>query len=544
MAKPIVPVVWVVLYLRMSSKKQDKSIPAQREALLALAKRKGYRVRREYVDKAVSGDETEKRSGFLQLREDAETLGDFDIILVWDEDRFSRNDPLELGYWLKPIRDAGIVLETPKGQVDWETLGGRLVYLISQEMKHNYLRDLSHNVARGQLAAANNGRRGTGGRNPSGYKQDGDQVLVDPERAAIVRRIFEEYAKPEASLRSVVELFNRNGIKTARGNKWSVSTVRDVLTNEKYTGAYVRFRYRNGKYHAIQDGEIVLRSKSDRFQVESDPVVFEDNHEPIVSRELFDRVQRKLKTQRTRTAAKSRRQYPLSGLVRCGDCGGPMGGGSNRNGSGERVYRYMCRTFHAKGKSACFCNTIREDRLLGCVVGMIQREYLSEKAVERLRKKIHKQQEAERRTVAPIDCKRLRKKIQDLDQKIDQGAERVFSAPEGIVDRLYAKLDELRRERDNLQDQIRAAEMPRNGTQGTDEREVEEALETLRDLRSAIEDADPEDLRELLVSIVSRIELHYSHDTSGKKAKNTFEHGTIFVRPPVESSLLIGTAGS
>jgi hypothetical protein len=49
---------------------------------------------------------------------------DFSIILAWHEDRFSRNDPLEYGYWIKPIRDSGVILETPTGAVDWESLDG------------------------------------------------------------------------------------------------------------------------------------------------------------------------------------------------------------------------------------------------------------------------------------------------------------------------------------------------------------------------------------------------------------------------------------
>ena len=154
MARSILPENAAVLYLRMSSAKQDKSIPAQRDELLKLAERKGYTVRREYVDPAVSGDDTEKRTGFLRLRDDCEAGPDFSIILVWNEDRFSRNDPLEYGYWLRPIRASGVVLETPTGRVDWESLGGRLLNLISQEMRHDYLRQLSRNVARGLLSSA------------------------------------------------------------------------------------------------------------------------------------------------------------------------------------------------------------------------------------------------------------------------------------------------------------------------------------------------------------------------------------------------------
>ena len=216
MAKNILPDKAAVLYLRMSSSKQDKSISAQRDELLKLAKFKGYAVVREYLDEAVSGDATDKRAGFLKLREDCEKGPDFSIILVWHEDRFSRNDPLEYGFWLKPIRDSGVVLETPVGRVDWESLGGRLLSLIGQEMRHDYLRQLSRNVARGQLASANNGGGGTGGSSPVGYRRKGDDILVDPYWAKIVRRIFREYLKAGASLRSVVDLLNREGVLGTR----------------------------------------------------------------------------------------------------------------------------------------------------------------------------------------------------------------------------------------------------------------------------------------------------------------------------------------
>ena len=212
MGKNILPENAAVLYLRMSSAKQDKSIPAQRDELLKIARRKGYTIVREYVDPAVSGDDTEKRTGFLQLREDCENGPDFSIILVWHEDRFSRNDPLEYGYWLKPIRDSGVILETPTGRVDWESLGGRLLSLIGQEMRHDYLRQLSRNVARGQLAAAKNGdrrdRRSLSGRLQAERRRDRRRSVW----AEIVRRIFEEYLKPGASLRSVTSLLNGENV--------------------------------------------------------------------------------------------------------------------------------------------------------------------------------------------------------------------------------------------------------------------------------------------------------------------------------------------
>ena len=463
MAKGILPENVAVLLLRMSSAKQDKSIPAQRDELQRLAQRKGYTIRREYLDEAISGDDTQNRDGFLRLRADCEAGPDFSIILCWNEDRLSRNDPLELGYWLKPIRDSGVVVETPTGRVDWDSLGGRLIYLIGQEMRHDYLRQLSRNVARGQLAAAKNGRGGTGGRAPSGYTQHEDEVLVDPEWAEVIRRIFAEYLKPAASLRSVTDLLNREGILTARGNKWCITTLSDTLKNRKYTGAFVRFRYRTGKYHAIKDGEIVARRKNDSRE-ELEPMVVEGHHEAIVDKRAFERVQRKLARQQKRTQHRTGHQYIFSGLLRCGDCGGPMGGQPALDPSKYKKYfTYTCRTFHQKGASACHCNSMGEDKLLATVVRKLQAEVLSEAAIDRLLTAYRKRLAA-RRQVVPADDSRLPKQIENLDRRIDQGAERVSSAPAGIVTTLYATLDRLREQRDRLQARLDAAGKPETGS--------------------------------------------------------------------------------
>ena len=153
--------VRVVLYLRMSSAGQDQSIPAQRAELRAYAKKLGYEIVGEYLDEAISGDDTERRAGFLRMREDAQR-GTFDAILSWDQDRFGRFDQLDAGYWIYPFRRAGVRLETiAQGPIDWEDLTGQLVYSVNQMGKAQFLRDLARNTARGQLNSAREGRART-----------------------------------------------------------------------------------------------------------------------------------------------------------------------------------------------------------------------------------------------------------------------------------------------------------------------------------------------------------------------------------------------
>ena len=183
-----------VLYLRMSDERQERSISDQRSELLAYAKKRGYRVLREYADLAISGDDTARRAGFLRMREDAQR-GEFQVVLSWDQDRFGRFDPIEGGYWILPFRNAGVRLETiAQGRIDWNDFAGRLLYLVQQEAKHAYLRDLSRNVLRGQLAKARKGE-GVDGSAPYGYRLDDGMRVIVPEEAVVVRRIFHEYLK-------------------------------------------------------------------------------------------------------------------------------------------------------------------------------------------------------------------------------------------------------------------------------------------------------------------------------------------------------------
>ena len=539
MAVSILPRLVAVLYLRMSSPKQDASIPAQREALVAYAKKRGIKIIREYVDEAISGDDTENREAFQRLRQDAETFRDFSIILCWDGDRFSRNDVIEYGFWAKPIRDLGIVVETPQGVVDWDTLNGRVILAIEQEMRHQYLQNLSRNVSRGFVNAAKN-PRGTGGSAPKGYLRDRDKVVVDPVWAAIILRIFVEYLKPGASLRSVAKLLNAEGIRSVTGRKWSAITVRSTLMNRKYTGDFVRFQRRCGKYHAIQDGEIVPRSKGDGTEI-VDPLVVEDHHEAIVPRDIFDAAQKKLGLNLTNKAHRTARQYAFSGLLKCGDCGGPMHGvPGNTETQGSR---YRCGTAQKYGRSACQPSSIAEDKLVNAVARLLDEYYLGDEALDRMEGKIRKRlAENHRRKTAVVDTDRLRKRISDLDRRIDQGAERIFSAPEDLVQTLYGKLNELRSERDRLRQDLDAAGRQDGGPD--DEAVVAEALGYLRDLGRQIREAEAEERRDLFRQVISRIELHFTHRQKAGKGKHDFSHGTIFVRPDPVLSIMFITSRS
>lgn len=512
----------VVLYLRMSSDQQDQSIPSQRAELTAYAKKHGYRIVGEYIDEAISGDDTHKRLGFLAMRDDAQS-GKFDVVLCWDQDRFGRFDLLDAGYWITPFRQAGVRLETiAQGKIDWEDLVGQLIYSVNQLGKAQFLRDLSRNTVRGMLASAKEGRAGTGGPNPYGCRSKDGVVTVVHEEAKVVRLIFKLYLKPGGSARSIAAELNRRQIKAPRGKTWRDSSVRAILGRRKYTGTFVFGAQNAGKYYCWRDGEIVPRRKTDGT-IKSDPIVIENTFEPIISQEVFDLAQRKIGANKLNKARKKARQYPLSGLVKCGDCNGAMVGRRPSNPL------YACGRYHHSGRSLCFNNRLPEAPLLSCIVRKIQQRYLCQANLDRLRKALEKEQERSR--PRPRDLSRLRKEIDRLSSKIDGAEDAILDAPANVRPGLYRKLEDLTEERRRLTGELET--LSRHAATEQDSRaEIDRAIETLHNLSDALQKAEPEDTKELLASIVTKIELFYDHEeTENGRKTSEFSHGVIYLRP-------------
>ena len=144
-----------------------------------------------------------------------------------------------------------------------------------------FLRDLARNTARGQLNSAREGRAGTGGPSPYGYRSKDGEVWIIPEQAKIVRWIFREYLKPGASLRGIAVELNRRKTPPPRGRVWRASSVRPILVRRKYTGTFVYGERNAGKYFSFRDGEVIPRHKTDK-RVLSEPIVHEDHFEAII----------------------------------------------------------------------------------------------------------------------------------------------------------------------------------------------------------------------------------------------------------------------
>jgi site-specific DNA recombinase len=357
-----------VAYFRVSTDKQETSIVEQTNAVQEYAAKRGYAILRSYVDDAVSGDDTKNRHEFQRMIADTTDKGDFKAILCWDQSRFGRFSPQEAGYWTWPLIEANIQLVTvDKGPIDWNDFTGWLTYNVGQHGKHQFLKDLSKDVARGQLEAAKNGS--WLGSIPYGYRLEGPRknrrLVFGPEHEVeVMRRIFREYVEEGRSLSEIAARLNSEGFLSPSGgaNKWRFDTVKGLLLNPAYAGDYRAYGYSYGKYHQVHGGQVVTQTGRKR-NPPSDWIIRRDNHQAMVDRETFDKAQAiiaKGKTGRSKYTPENN-PYLLSGLLRCGKCGSPLQGLKKLDGD---IRYYECGHSRYSGKDACEGTTVREDVIL------------------------------------------------------------------------------------------------------------------------------------------------------------------------------------
>lgn len=330
-----------VIYARYSTDLQnDKSVEDQVDLCKVYAERQGFKVVREYFDKAKSGASMFGRPGLADLMQAAEQ-GTFDVLVSESPDRISR-DIADLAHVHKTLRFRGIAMNCVNGG-EMDTIQIGMHGVIGQMQREEGARK----VKRGMTGVVRSGR------NPGGkaygyrpvYGQKG-QLEIDEEEAAIVRRIFDLYAAGIGP-RTIAAMLNDERCPAPRGKQWNASTINGndkrgygILRNPLYAGKLVWNRVQMVKDPAT--GRRVSRINDESVVEEIDVP-----HLRIVDDKLFQAVKNRKETvggKHARTAPKNKRL--LSGLLKCGACGGGLSIiGADRSGP-----RVVCST-HKESKS-------------------------------------------------------------------------------------------------------------------------------------------------------------------------------------------------
>ncbi len=314
------------IYARYSSDLQSEtSIDDQVRLCRESAERDGMIIGEVYSDYAISGGTLSNRPGMVALMEAAKR-GAFDVVVAEALDRISRDQEDIAGIY-KRLSHAEIKIVTlSEGEINELHVG------LKGTMNALFLKDLAIKTKRGQRGRVEAGK--IPGGNSYGYnivrklKDDGSVTTgereINPEQAMIVKRIFEEYAKGQPP-RTIAGRLNTEGIPGPRGGLWNASTINGsrqrrngILNNELYLG---RITYNRQRF--IKDPETGKRVS--RVNPESEWVQTDVPHLRIVDEEISNQVQI-IKSRYTTTSGNKRQTTKrlLTGLVKCGACGGSM----------------------------------------------------------------------------------------------------------------------------------------------------------------------------------------------------------------------------
>ena len=307
------------VYARFSSElQQEHSIDDQISLCRNYAAKNGLDVVATFCDRARSGSSIYGRDGLMELLSAARE-GKFDVILTEALDRLSR-DQEDLAGIYKRLNFLGIELRAVhEGTADSIQIGLRGL------MGSLFLTDLAHKVRRGLQGVVRSGRN-PGGR-AFGYRPilglPGELEIVE-EEAVVIRRIFQDYVAGKTP-REIALALNREGIRPPRGAKWTASTINGnkkrhhgIILNELYVGRLVWNRVKMVK--DPDTGKRISKSNPPEEWHRADVLQL-----AIIDKELFETAQKRKSERSFEAPGKQRRaKFLLSGLLKCGCCGGSL----------------------------------------------------------------------------------------------------------------------------------------------------------------------------------------------------------------------------
>lgn len=361
-------------YARYSSDQQSAaSLDDQLRNVRLYCARQGWAEPIVYSDAAISGARND-RPGYLRLLNDVER---FDVIVVDDLSRLSR-DSIEVAQAIRRLTFRGVRVIGVSDGTDTGRKGHKAEVGLRGIMSELYLADLADKTHRGLTGRALAGA--SAGGLPYGYRvTDVGQRSIDEVQAAVVRRVFAEYLKGMTP-RAIAAGLNRDGVPSSRGGTWSMTAIHGdvrrgigMLVNPIYVGRPIWNRSRWVKHP--ETGRRVRQERSESEWVRQDLPEL-----AIVSTATWDATQARLRgcSAPTGTPGPGRpMRHLLSGLLVCGECGGPL--------VVVDAYNYGCST--ARDRSTC-SSRIRLRRKVAeeALLAGVREQLLSEAAFQRFQK--------------------------------------------------------------------------------------------------------------------------------------------------------------
>ncbi len=263
-----------------------------------------------FADEGISGTNTKKRKEFNRMIACAKN-GDFDLIITKEISRFARNT-LDSIFYTRDLKKHGVGVIFMNDGINTMDGDAELRLAIMSSIAQEESRKTSERVKWGQKRQMEQGV--VFGRSMLGYDVKDGKMTINEEGAEIVRLIFHKFVDEGKGTHVIARELLEEGITPMRVKEWQSTVILRVIRNEKYCGDLVQKKTYTPDFLSHE-------KKYNRGQEEF--VIIKDHHEPIISRELFDKANRILDERSLSQEGKAKysNRYPFSGKIKCGRCG-------------------------------------------------------------------------------------------------------------------------------------------------------------------------------------------------------------------------------
>ncbi|WP_039652135.1 recombinase family protein [Clostridium tyrobutyricum] len=349
----------VCAYARVStgSEKQGESLENQITYYKKLiSDNPNYEYAGIFADRGITGT-VDKRPEFQKMMELCRE-GKIDLIITKSISRFARNTVITLQI-ARELKNMDVEIRFEKENINTLSGDGELKLAILSSFAQEESKNVSDNLKWRVRKKFQQGELIINTARFLGYnRNEYGELIINLKEAETVKRIFSEYLSGKGSF-TIAKRLNRDSIPTVGNKKWHDSTVSEILKNEKYKGDAILQKY------CILDH---LKKKKIRNNGEVDSYYIEDNHSPIISRDVWERVQKEI---RIRAEAKGnfkgdkyKRRYALTGKLYCSKCGAVLRRRTWNSKFSCRKIVWQCSNYIENGKNACR-GTVIDDETAG-----------------------------------------------------------------------------------------------------------------------------------------------------------------------------------
>ncbi|HAR6255717.1 TPA: recombinase family protein [Staphylococcus pseudintermedius] len=480
-------------YIRVSTERQVEgySIEGQITQIEQYCQFNDYELVDIYADRGISG-KSMNRPELQRMLNDAKN-GKLDCVMVYKTNRLARNTS-DLLTIVEELHRQNVEFFSLSERMEVKNSTGKLMLQILASFSEFERNTILENIYNRQHQRALEGYYQ--GNLPLGYNNIPDnkkELMINQHEANIVKYIFESYAKGHG-YRKIANALNHKGYVTKKGNPFSISAITYILSNPFYIGKIQFAKYKDW-------------NEKRRKGLNDNPVIAEGKHAPIISQELWDKVQSRKKQVSQKPQVHGKGTNLLTSLIFCEKCGATYAASTTTNtlkdGTKKRIRYYSCSNFRNKESKVCSANSVRADVIEKYVMDQILEIVKSDKVLKQVVERVNQENQVD---VAALnhDIAYKQQQFDEINTKLKNLIQTIEDNPD-LTSALKPTIHQYETQLNNITNQMNQLKQQQN--QEKPSYDTKQIAALLQQIFQNVESMDKAQLKALYLTVIDRIDI-------------------------------------